>query len=95
MNITLLGNRVLIKTEAETKTESGLIVSESKEVSEFNSGVVVAVGPGKYLDGGDFQKTKLEVGDKVVFRYAAEVKVEGKSYMLATEDDVAMVLGSK
>ena len=94
MNIKLLSNRVLIDVGAlETKTPSGVIVSKTFEPSEVNSGVVVAVGEGKDTEQGHVSM-KVGVGDSVAFQYGQKISVEGKTYILATEDDVIMITGS-
>ena len=95
MNIKLLSNRVLIDVGAiETKTPSGVIVSKTFEPSEVNSGVVVAIGEGKRDEIGDLQAPRVHVGDSVAFQYGQKISVEGKTYILATEEDVIMITGS-
>ena len=94
MNIILLSNRVLIDVGAvETKTPSGVIISKAFEPSEVNSGVVVAIGPGKDTEQGHVSM-KTAVGDKVAFMYGQKFLLEGKTYILVTEDDVIAIIGS-
>src|ERR1700676_319408 len=59
-------DRIIVRrVESETKTTSGLFLAdESKEKPA--EGIVVAVGPGKYIDG-DLQKPSVAVGERVVF----------------------------
>ena len=95
MNIKLLSNRVLIDVGAiETKTPSGVIVSKAFEPSDVNSGVVVAVGDGKRREDGSIWKPIVSLGDRIVFQYGQKISVEGKTYILATEEDVIMITGS-
>lgn len=47
-----LMNRVLIKKpEPLTKTKGGILLPENNK-EQLNYGVVIAVGPGKYLENG-------------------------------------------
>ena len=103
MNVKLLSDRVLIDAEgAETKTDTGLIISKAKDPGEFNRGIVVAVGPGKTVDGMHHNEfdvpidekypMQVRVDDKVVFQYGKEFHHEGKVYQLVNESDIIMVL---
>ena len=77
--------------ESETKTTSGLFLAdESKEKPA--EGIVVAVGPGKYIDG-DLQKPSVAVGERVVFGKfsGAEVKVGLETLLVLREDDLFLV----
>jgi chaperonin GroES len=89
------GDRVLVKpASAETTTTSfGIIIPDSaKEKPE--TGIVVAVGPGKKTDDGKVVPVSLKVGDKVMFsKYGYdEVKVDGTEYYLVREENILAVL---
>ena len=84
MNLKPLGDRVVLKREeAEEKTASGLILAGSaKEKPQL--AVVVAVGPGAFVDG---KRTPMDVkvGDKLSIRFGANtLNVE----VLRVEDNV-------
>ena len=87
-----LNDRVVLKmTEAEEKTESGIILSsgsqEKPQIAE-----VVEVGPGIDIDG---EKVKMVVkkGDKVVLnKYAGtEIKYEGEDYIIVKQSDILAI----
>src|SRR3990167_11355147 len=98
MNIKLLGARILIKAkDEETKTESGLIVPTKNERGDILLGTVVAVGSGKKTEATrvhlgvritDYVPLDVKVGDKEIFQYGVPISVEGKAYLLVTEEDV-------
>ena len=89
-----LGDRVLVKPEAnETTTAFGIIIPDTaKEKSE--TGIVVAVGPGKKTEGGSVVPVGVAVGDKVMFsKYGFdEVKLKGEEYYLISETNILAIL---
>ena len=87
-----LADRVVIKmVESEETTKSGIILAsnaqEKPQVAE-----VVAVGPGKDVDG-KLEKMLVKVGDKVVVnKYAGtEVKYDGIEYTIVRQDDILAI----
>jgi chaperonin GroES len=89
-----LGDRVLVKPEiGETTTAFGIIIPDTvKEKPE--TGVVVAVGPGKKTESGATIQMSVKVGDKVMFsKYGFdEVKVAGVEYYLIKEENILAIL---
>lgn len=89
-----LGDRVLVKPQVgETTTAFGIIIPDTvKEKPE--TGVVVAVGPGKKTDNGNVLPMSVQVGDKVLFsKYGFdEVKVAGVEYYLISEANILAIL---
>ena len=87
------GDRVLVKPEpAEQQTSFGIIIPDnSKEKPE--TGVVVAVGPGKRGDDNELVPVGVKVGDKIMFsKYGYdEVKIAGVEYYLIREDSITYV----
>lgn len=87
------GDRVLVKPEAvEQTTAFGIIIPETaKEKPE--TGVVVAVGPGKYGDDNMRVPLGVKVGDKIMFsKYGyEEVSIGGKDYYLIREDSITYI----
>ena len=70
-----LGLRVLARLDPEEKvTRGGLHLPESavrsarEETVEPETANIVAVGPGEYLDSGDFVATRRKVGERVIFQ---------------------------
>lgn len=87
------GDRVLVKPQPmETTTSFGIIIPDSaKEKPE--TGVVVAVGPGKRGDDNELVPVGVSVGDKIMFsKYGYdEVKINGQDYYLIREDAITYV----
>jgi chaperonin GroES len=93
MNIRPLGDRVVIKKlEAEETTKSGILLpGTAKEKPQ--QAVIVAVGPGGFVDGKEI-RMELKVGDKVLFsKYSGtEVKIDGTDYTILKQDDILAVV---
>jgi chaperonin GroES len=92
-----LGDRVVVRPSehgAEKKLPSGIIIPPSADKERPMSGMVVAVGPGKYEDGA-LVPMQLKKGDQVLFaKYGyEEVKIEGVEYYILAESAVLAVLG--
>lgn len=89
MNIKPLADRVLIlPTEAEEVTASGIIIPDSAKEKPLR-GKVVAAGPGtKEVD------MEVSEGDEVLFgKYAGtEVVVEDTKYLIMRQSDVLAVV---
>ena len=94
MNIRPLHDRVIIKRMEEERTTSGGIGIPDNATEKPIKGVVVAVGNGKILDGGEVRPLDLKVGDKVIFgKYSGtEVKVDGEDLLVMREEDVMAVI---
>jgi chaperonin GroES len=91
-----LGDKVLVKPiAAETTTSFGIIIPDSaKEKPE--TGMVVAVGPGRKADNGTVVPVGVQVGDKIMFsKYGFdEIKVAGVEYYLISETNILAILNS-
>ncbi len=98
--IKVLGDKVLVEVDTQTKTMSGLEVVQSDDARSFKGGKVVAVGPGKFVQNvremsivkPEFESMTVKVGDKVLFNFGQEVTIEGKSYMVMAESDICVIL---
>jgi chaperonin GroES len=94
VNITPLGERIVIKAlESEERTKSGILIPDTaKEKPQM--GEVKAVGTGKTLENGQKIALDVKVGDKVLFaKYAGtEVKLDGEEYMVLKESDVLAIV---
>jgi chaperonin GroES len=90
-----LADRVIIEpTLPETTTSFGLIIPETASKEKPETGVVVAVGPGKIGDDNMLIPVGVSVGDKVMFnKYGYdEVKVHGKEYYIVSEQNILAIL---
>jgi len=89
-----LADRVLISAlKADKKTASGIILPDSMGGDdELLRGTVLAVGPGKIVDGKK-QDMSIKKGDKVLFKkWVDKIKVEGEDYYLAVEGDLVATI---
>lgn len=95
MQLSPLHDRVLIRrTEEATKTTGGIILPSSAS-EKPSSGVVVAVGPGRRLEGGGLVPIAVECGDHVYFgRYSGSNVIEygGESLVVMSEAELLAVI---
>lgn len=85
-------NIVLRKESVEKKTASGIILSgDSKEQPMVAT--VVAVGPGRMVDGV-LDVPALKVGDKVVYKKysATDIKIDAEEVLVIAWRDVLAVV---
>jgi chaperonin GroES len=95
MNIVPLNDKIVVeRLEADDKTAGGIILPDTAK-EKPKQGKVLAVGEGKSLESGKRAAFQVKVGDRVLFTsYAgSEVNVDGKEYLVMTEDDVLAVVG--
>lgn len=95
MQIKPLADYIVIEPiTQEEKTKSGILVPSTAEKERPEQGKVVAVGPGKRTNSGKVIPPDVKPGDIVLFtKYAPnEVKVEGKEYLIAKQEDILAIL---
>ena len=82
---------VLLEVEPAERNIGGFIVPESKDKPSVAK--VVAVGPGKEVDGKIVAPT-VKVGEKVIFKEysTTEYKDGDKKYLLVKNDDLLAVV---
>ena len=85
-----LGDRVLIKPikQEETKTKSGIIISESMTQSQKVNGEVVEIGTGIFSQSGEKIPMTVKVGDIVLYEKGQgtnEIKIDDEKYLLFNE----------
>ncbi len=78
--------------EREVKTASGIYLPDTGEKRQ-GQGVVIAVGPGK-VEKGERQPVEVKIGDVVVFKQYSpdEVKLENKTFLIVSVDDITAVI---
>jgi chaperonin GroES len=94
MQITPLGDRILVKPlEAEEKTKGGIILPDTAK-EKPQEGRVVAVGKGKVLDDGKVQPLEVKPGDKILYgKYSGtEIKLEDEEHLIIREEDVLAII---
>ena len=95
VSITPLNDKIVVeRLEAEDKSAGGIIIPDAAK-EKPKQGKVLAIGDGKVLDNGKRGEFQVKVGDRVLFSSysGSEVTVEGKDYLVMTEDDVLAVVG--
>jgi len=95
MKIKPLSDHILIEPiSQEEKTKSGILLPETAEKERPEQGKVIAVGPGRRLPSGKRVPLEVKKGDKVLFtKYGPnEIKVDGKEYLIAKEEDILAIL---
>lgn len=93
MNYRPLSDRVIIEQQdAEEKTASGIVLPDTAQ-EKPQSGVVVAVGPGRVTDEGKTVPMTVAQGDIVIFaKYGGtELKESEKQYLIVKETDILAV----
>ena len=94
LKIAPLNDKIVVeRLEADDKTAGGIILPDSAK-EKPKQGKVLAVGEGKPLDDGKRAPFQVKVGDRVLFTsYAgSEVTIDGKEYLICTEDDLLAVV---
>jgi chaperonin GroES len=94
MKLRPLHDRVIVKRlEQETKTASGIFIPDAA-AEKPDQGEVLAVGPGKRNEKGDFIALNVAVGDRVLFgKYSGQtVKMDGEELLVMREEDLFAVV---
>ena len=84
---------VLEKVKEEEKTQSGIILTTKEAKDAPSHGTVIAVGPGKTVDG-KVVPIELTVGQSVIYKKysGTEVTVDHKDYLLIKAEDILAVV---
>jgi chaperonin GroES len=94
MKIVPLNDKIVVeRVEADEKTAGGIILPDTAK-EKPKQGKVISLGDGKLLEDGKRAAFQVKAGDRVLFSsYAGnEVTVDGKEYLVMTEDDVLAVV---
>lgn len=98
ISIIPLADRVLIEPlegkYKEGKTASGIVIPDTAEKERPEQGKIIATGPGKRGDDGKVIPLGVKKGQTVFFtKYGPnEIKVDGKEYLIAREEDILAVV---
>ena len=90
MQLKPLDDRVVVAPlDAEEKTAGGIVLPDTAK-EKPQRGTVVAVGPGRLLEGGERCAVSVVIGDEVLFgKYGGtEVEVDGKDVKILRESDI-------
>jgi chaperonin GroES len=88
-----LDDRVVVQLEKAEETSKGGIILSTGSQEKPQIAKVIAVGPGKIVDGKKIEM-QLKVGDRVITgKYSGtEVKYQGEEYIIVRQDDVLAVV---
>lgn len=95
IGVTPLGDRVIVAPiPKETVTSFGIVIPETTDKERPDTGVVVAVGPGKRDDSGKLVPLGVKVGQKVLFsKYGPdEIKIGDKEYYVISESNILAII---
>ena len=88
-----LGSKVVVEPlQKDEMTKSGIYIPETAK-EKPQEGKVLAVGPGKYIDG-KLIPLDVKVGEKVLFsKYGGdEIKLESKELKVIDESDILAII---
>src|SRR5580692_8837889 len=94
MKVVPLNDKIVVKRlEAEEKTAGGIVLPDTAK-EKPKQGKVLSLGDGKLLDSGKRAAFQVKEGDRVLFTSysGSEVTVDGKEYLIMTEDDILAVV---
>jgi chaperonin GroES len=95
MKLKPLHSNVVIKPlKVDKTTPSGIVLPDTAKDEKPEQGEVVAVGPGKKLESGDYLKASVKVGDKVVFKKYSpdEIKIDNEDYLIIDDSDILAII---
>ena len=89
-NLECYFDAIIVKEIEDAEENYGNIVVPDLGKDRNKKGTVVAVGPGKYTITGDFIKTVIKVGEKVILPTMGFSLLEhdGEEYMIGSENMV-------
>jgi chaperonin GroES len=89
----LFDNVLIRPLEAEAKTASGIILPDNAQ-EKPQTGVIVAIGPGKVTPKGEKEAMVVKVGQKVMYKKwgGNEVKLNGEELTLVEQKDILAIV---
>jgi chaperonin GroES len=94
MNVVPLNDKLVVERLAsEEKTAGGIVLPDTAR-EKPKQGKVRSVGDGRLLENGKRVPFQVKEGDRVLFSsYAGnEVTVDGKEYLIMSEDDILAIV---
>ncbi len=84
-----MGYLLVEPVAAESRTASGLYLSETAQEKPAGQGIVIAMGADLVINGQSFT-SPVKIGEKVVYKKwgGDEVKIDGIEYKLVKFEDV-------
>ena len=94
MNFRPLYDNILIKrVKAAETTSGGLYIPETAK-DKPQEATVLATGPGRMNEKGEYQKLSVQVGDTVLFgKYSGnEIKLDGEEHIILRESEILAII---
>lgn len=90
-------NKIVVKRDPSREVTAGGIVIPDNFSEKADSGVVLAVGPGKYDKDGKLIKVHVKTGDRVLFNKLSgqTVEFDKQEYIIMTETDLMGIVHLK
>lgn len=95
MKLTPIGDHIIVKAAPKEETsKAGIIIPDTAQKERAERGEVIAVGPGRELEGGKRVSMEVAVGQVVLFKKYApdEVKIDGVEYLVIRIEDVMAIV---
>jgi chaperonin GroES len=95
MKLIPVGDHIIVKASPkEELSKLGIIIPDTVGKERAERGEVIAVGPGRELEGGKRVSMDVSVGQTVLFKKYApdEVKIDEQEYLVIRMDDVMAVI---
>ncbi len=89
-----LGDRVVVKpSPREEVRKSGIVIPDTAK-EKPQEGLILAVGPGRFLDDGTREKMDVEEGQRVLYaKYAGtEFKVDEEELLIVSQKDILAIV---
>lgn len=86
-----LGDRIFVKPiEGQSKTKSGIILTDTATHGKKVYGNVAAVGTGIYTQSGNKIPITVSVGDEVMYHkgHGEELDLDGEKYLIFKEHEL-------
>ena len=94
MNIRPLYDRIVVKRIEQQEQKQGSLYIPDSAKEKPQQAEVHAVGNGKLLETGERIPLEVKAGDRILFgKYSgAEIRIEGRDYLILKEDEILGVL---
>ena len=94
MDLRPLHDRVMVTRLDEVEQKVGGIIIPDTAKEKPQQALVEAIGNGKLLETGERVPLDVKAGDRILFgKYSgAEIKIDGKEYLILREDEILGVL---
>jgi len=91
-----LGDRVMIEAVKVDDMDGRIIIPDTAK-GKSQEGIVIAVGPGKFLECGTLRPMSVTVGDRILYSKYSPVEIEycGDEYLIVHEDDILLVIDQR